>query len=432
MDRIELAERQFWRVSPDPTCHQPGLWSPEIEAWLRNDVVPCVDEFIDRPAFQERATWSLERLTPGSDSPERRAVEAADLALVESARALSRLAEHETVAGVLRALHPPKAIWTPPATHELGPDEGWVRRIAARPWTDLVCAEDYFQPRGGSMPGAPSSPTAATEWGLALVSNPELRPPGDFVIRCLFARIAILNDNLNAYRRRLQPALAEARGADPGLVEDVRRTSAALKTAIAALRTSCFGESRAASLRDSCIILTQVYEAFHPAPRLSWLPLPRATMALGPDEARTAIQRHHTVEPFDRIAVAISDLRWLEGDEPLGRARSAAIIAAGGLVVIDTPRAAYWEGEPLDVDWARYGKPWEFLRALVYKAQLRACVVERDLYGADSTGASTMANRFGALKRLVPASLWKYIVAVPPRSYRLELDPSAIHLLDSE
>ena len=58
-----------------------------------------------------------------------------------------------------------------------------------------------------------------------------------------------------------------------------------------------------ATLRDSCIILTQAYGAFHPSPDLDWLGLPRHL--LEPDLAalRHRITGSRTSEPVERIAL---------------------------------------------------------------------------------------------------------------------------------
>src|SRR4051794_27979382 len=98
MDRIELALRGFRRIRSHPRLASTQLPSRQIEAWLRDDVLPVVDEFSRRPTFREYATWPLRILAPGVDTLERRAVDAVDAALVASAESLGRLARNERVA----------------------------------------------------------------------------------------------------------------------------------------------------------------------------------------------------------------------------------------------------------------------------------------------------------------------------------------------
>ena len=136
--------------------------------------------------------------------------------------------------------------------------------------------------------------------------------------------------------------------------------------------------------------------------------------------------------PLDRIALALAlaDLKRLSGDEPPRRIDRNRAIDAGGLVLIDQPRTAFWERMPIDANWDRHSKAWEFLRRLAEKGRRAVAVREADLY-ADVPSPSAMANRFRRLKKLLPSSLWKHIVPAETRAYRLEPDRAKIHLFDA-
>src|SRR3954468_13157520 len=108
MDRIEFAERQYKRIIPSADLNWSQVPHHKLQVWLRDDVVPIVEEFSRRPAFRRHATWPLEVLIPGSNTAERRAVEAVDSALITSAGCISRLPPNKRVGGAMEAQNPPR------------------------------------------------------------------------------------------------------------------------------------------------------------------------------------------------------------------------------------------------------------------------------------------------------------------------------------
>ena len=445
MDRIELAGRRFRQLPPvSGEDHRQKRWLRAVEIWLRDDVVAAVEEFVGRPAFQERARWPLRRLVRGADTPERRAIEDVDAALVTAARALGRFADEDAIDRALRerfprqervpdrvvsrGTGPDEASWTSQEIDHLDMAGNPVRIMASRPWSDLVCPHDYLGPRGGLMRTTPLPP-GVTEGEFVLAYNPELHPIGDFLTRCLFRRIDIGQAYLNTFRRFCLRAWDRAGRPPLGSADEEGRAWQDLEDRIAELRSLCLAGPEAA-LRDSCIVLTQVYLAYHPRPDLPWLGL---ATPFNKGEARLLqhhITRSRTSEPLDRIALALADLNRLPGDSPPRRIDRNPAIDAGGLVLIDQPRTAFWERKPIEADWDRHPKPWEFLRRLAEKGRRAGAVREADLY-ADVPSPSAMANRFHRLKKLLPPSLWTHIVPAGSRAYRLVLDPVKIHLFDA-
>jgi hypothetical protein len=138
------------------------------------------------------------------------------------------------------------------------------------------------------------------------------------------------------------------------------------------------------------------------------------------------------LETLDRIAAALSDVKYLyRGSSPETSAIDAAI-ATGGLVLIEAEQEAYWERNRIDCDWRRHRKAWEMLWKLAANARIASPVNDIDLYG-EPAAFSTMANRWSRLKQLLPASLWNLVV--PGRhergQYKLTLPIHKIHLFDS-
>jgi hypothetical protein len=185
MDRIELALRRFRHILPEPLT-APMTWPliRNAELWLGDDVLAALAEVCPRPDFRDHAAAALRDLDPGSPSPRRRAVDDVDDALVAAARALDALAHDPPVADALDALFPPREQLvetaaviragapatfklTPEVVDRLNPARERVRLIATRPWSDLVCPPDYFEPYGGLMlPGEPPAGCAAGPFSL--------------------------------------------------------------------------------------------------------------------------------------------------------------------------------------------------------------------------------------------------------------------------
>jgi hypothetical protein len=92
MENLDIAIRRYQQLVPEPSSH---LWHPgilrKLRVWLTDDVGPIAESLSRRPAFRERATWSLRVFKPGADTPERRAVDAMAGSLVRCAQIQLRL-----------------------------------------------------------------------------------------------------------------------------------------------------------------------------------------------------------------------------------------------------------------------------------------------------------------------------------------------------
>jgi hypothetical protein len=184
-------------------------------------------------------------------------------------------------------------------------------------------------------------------------------------------------------------------------------------------------------LRDSCIILTQVYAAFDPSPTLSWLDVSADASESGVGALRHRITHFQNGEMFERIAAAVGDLRRLYVGKLLEQQAIDEAIATGGLVIDNSSYTAFWEKGQIEADWRRYLAAWKFLIELAKKASLQGFVGESDLYGDDVVSKSTMGTNAERLKGLLPASLRKHVLPGPERrTYRLDLPRQQIHLFE--
>jgi hypothetical protein len=465
MDRIEFAERQYKRIISSADLAWSEFPHRKLQVWLKDDVVPIVEEFSRRPAFRRHATWPLEVLIPGSNTDERRAVEAVDSALVTSAGCISRLATNKLVARAMEAQNPPRKeivdaalVISDTGIHRKRADQiiddlpvrrNQVQQIARRPWIDLVCADDYFsasrglnfqvkqarRAEGDSIvkpnPAQDVHPIHVvirpTQGEFVVSFNPELHPVGDFVTRSMLRRVEVWLSRLGDFRKLCHQALRNVKRGYLGQVEVEAKAWNDLEARVAELRRVCT-TAPAASLHDSCIILTQVYAAFHPTPILTWLGLPESVVSFGVSSLHHRIIGERRLEPLERIATAVGDLRHLY---PEGEPEESALdeaVATGGLVLADLSRSAHWETKRIPADWDRFDKPWQLLWMLATKAHLHAGVEVRDVYDNDAVTDSALSTLVGRLKRMLPPTLRRLIHPTRQRSYRLHLAPEHIHL----
>lgn len=442
MDRIELAERRYRAMMPEPSPEHLELVQRELEVWLSSDVCPLVADYARRPRFRDQAAWPLEKLSRGADSPERRLVEAVDRSLVACAKALTKLAAKPSLAKALEAMYPPRerivgeTIRITGAKSErlhvergtidtLAVERSQIRDLAGRFWTDLVCREEYFEPRGEWMRKSPEGHLQAGEFIVSF--NPELLPIGDLISRTLLRRVEVLLGLVEAFRQKCLAAVARVQAKAPALLKAVNAAWEQLDADDRSLR-SAIQAAPAVAVRESCVILTQAYAAFHPSPDLRWLKLSEAVIQHGAAMVRFQLRHKRGLEASERIAAALGDLRQLyAGDRPEQAAIDEAI-AAGGLVLVRDSREAYWDGKRIDADWSRQDNGWRLLWALAEKAGRSSPVGEADLFD-DVVSRSTMSTIFGRLKKLLPPSLRKQIrPGQSARTYYMDLRPQRAYL----
>lgn len=441
MDRLEFAIRRYQQIVSHPLRTWEEFPTRVVRVWLADDVCPVVDAYRKRPAFKDHATWPIRVLVPGAESPERRRIEAVDNGLVQAARALLGIARQKRVHRHLLDLNPPTesvAAQTVELTgtavasssvkravvDNLPVEIHQIERIAQRFWSDLVSAQDYFDPSSGWMSRNPPERQAG-DFVVAL--NPELHPIGDFVTRALLRRVEGLLDSLARFRGACLQAAKKTNSTRSARFDEERQVWQSLAADVTALQSSCMNRWDV-PVRDSCVILTQTYTAFHRAPDLTWLDLPAGVIEFGVGLLRHRLTHARNPEMIERIATALGDLRNLyDGDTPLQAAVEEAI-ASGGLVLVESSRDVYWEGKRVEKAWHRRPVLWRLLWELADKAIRRAAVKEDHLYpysGAPSKFATNMSR----LTDLLPQTLMLLISSVHgKRSYRLQLESNRIHL----
>jgi hypothetical protein len=441
MDKIDFVTRRFKQILPDPVRTVSVKDARDLQVWLRNDLCSLIENYARRTRFRELAAWVLRAIVPGANTAERQTVEDLESAVVECARALDDLASKKQVGKELRLRFPPQKKVVEKTVRvqadgefllkqrhdhvdELSLQLSQLSHVARSGLREPVNVNDFFEPQQVHVKLEDGRWIQRGEFILFL--NPELLPVGNFVVRCMFSRIEPVLKLLAAMRPEIMRVVSAVGRRYRGQ-EQAAAAWTKLQENHAALR-KVFQTGPNNQLRDSMMILTQVYAAFGPSPELDWLGLPAGLIEDGAASLRHRVSRSHNGELFERIAAAVDDLRELyEGEGPAQSAIDEAI-DSGGLVINQETFEAFWEVKPVGDNWQRHKAPWKLLVALAKKALHRADVVERDLY-IEAQSESTMATVAGRLKSRLPASLWKLIVpGRTARSYRLMLEPDKTHL----
>lgn len=159
MEELDFLTRRYRQIVPAPREYiYDSSVLRRLTVWLNDDVIPAVDSLAKRPAFREQASWVIRSLTAGSDSAERREIKLLDEALIECAKAQTRLLGKNRLWAKLQEWYRPTGhqliateLTTPvtqyemeavPTIESLEVEVAQVRQIAGRYWSDLVNMAD--------------------------------------------------------------------------------------------------------------------------------------------------------------------------------------------------------------------------------------------------------------------------------------------------
>ena len=121
------------------------------------------------------------------------------------------------------------------------------------------------------------------------------------------------------------------------------------------------------------------------------------------------------------------------GEEPDDPAEAVeAAITRGGLVLVEVPRQAYWDGEPVEIDWARHTSLWELLWELARASKGGGAVdafVLRERGGGDPKFVTKRKCRLVSAAGF-PLSLADVVVSAGRGTYRLNLLPPCIRVFE--
>lgn len=275
MDRLRLAKESYERIASASRGIMDERKSDEFEAWLESSVCSVVEDLSEIGHFREYVNWPLEKLSPESAAPERRLVDGVDGGLVALARCLCQVGGKPDVQSGLDRYFSrnPAAVATDERRRVISlPPLSEIEWIAGRLWMDLVAIEDFFHPCRELYL---MDPGRSFEEKFDALENPQLVTLGDYLTRLMFLRIDHWESQLGAFANGCVLALSRLDRDFSSDLEAVVLARSDFERRLKSLREACLA-GKDARTRDSCIVLTQVYAAYAPHPRLDWLALPIA------------------------------------------------------------------------------------------------------------------------------------------------------------
>lgn len=388
MTRHELAKLRFHQLALGLEFGADEERSDQLEAWLRDDIVPVVEDLLNNPVFRRHVREMPEQLFASPPSDRRLRIDAFAAALV---------AEAQTLVTVAREFNLVEAL----ADHDRDLDEAWIaeeaghgidtrstiEKLAERPWFDMANREDVWTPSMDLFLRRPDA--LLTRQYRRRRSDWELL--GDHIIDLMFERFDFWKQRLERGRHRLESRLVTdqstfaARERMFACVIDVDRTEQAVRRD--------WREGSEARLRKACLVLLQTYIAYHAVPQLPWLDFDsrrlevighvvrkffrhRGTLRLVEQTSDGRLQTIGTrsaslvdAQLIRQVAAAIEDLselyhRGVHADDLIAEAKDRF-----RLVVVVSPRMVFWNGQVLELPWNGAEKSWNLLLHLAVKTE---------------------------------------------------------------
>ena len=122
-------------------------------------------------------------------------------------------------------------------------------------------------------------------------------------------------------------------------------------------------------------------------------------------------------------------LRELGEADDAPRETLEAAVASGDLVLVEHPRAAYWLGRPLDVDWASRPALWDFFWGVCRHAKAGQAVDHMTFNGTDPDIVAKQKSRLRGLPGF-PRDLAALMQPVGRGTQKLNLPPARIRLFE--
>jgi len=388
MTRHELAKLRFKHLAPTLGSGLDETGSDRFDAWLRDDVVPVVEDLLGNPGFRRPVLGLAERLFSPAPSVWRVRVESLADALAAEARTLVAAArEFDLIQAIADQDRDLDEDWIKNKAPQNADTRSVIEKLSERPWFDMANSADFWTP---SMDLYLRQPDALltrqyrrgrSDWKLL----------GDHVVELMFARFDFWKKRSEKGRRQLQTRLpADASGVNAqgrilACAFDVDQKYHAV------LRDWREGDD--ARLRNACAVLLQTFIAYRPVPQLDWLGCDARELEVNGRMIRAFFRHRGTLnlveaksdgqlhllgtrqadlidpEMIRQVAAALEDLaamyhRGVHADDLIAEARDRF-----RLVVVVNPRMVFWDGTLPDLPWTTADKSWNLLLHLAVKAE---------------------------------------------------------------
>lgn len=411
-----------------------------VEQWLSGDVCLLMDELAFKRQFQSKTLWSVNKLSPDAETSERQIVIEIDRGLVAYAKALSDyfVAAEEEIKTANRSI---------PDFVSLKKQN--VEYIASKPWFDLVCTEDFFEPvrdlhlDSGKLNHEHTQAFRKHEFGI---------PLGDYITRLLLARVGywmrILDGTLNSV---LGIGAARA-GASYQAMSIVLQRKFDLDDAFKRLVDVC-EEPTHKREREACTALTLIYCGYSLRPNLDWLGCSDSFLDLHRKNIRYKVRRKGTMRTVElskqgvlttiqevaaslcdpdvirQIASSLHDITHFYDAPYDPNEVIAEAVSRAKLVLVDHAHREVWfEGKRIDVIWNNHTSSWALLWNLAAKPN--GLVDHEKLSNCSQENIRIRRHRLADL--LDRNMLDSKIESVRGLGYRLVLDAAEIVLLKDD
>ncbi len=119
-----------------------------------------------------------------------------------------------------------------------------------------------------------------------------------------------------------------------------------------------------------------------------------------------------------------------EPDDPADAVEAA--VASRGLVLVESPPQAFWDGEPVEVDWAGHASLWNLLWTLARASKGRGTVDAFTLRERDTGDLKFVTKRKYKLIKApgFPLSLADLVMPAGRGTYRVALPPERIRVFE--
>ncbi len=379
---------RFQQLAPGLALGADEERSEQWEKWLRDDVVPVVEDLLDNPIFRGRIREIPEQLFTSPPQVRRARINALADALVAEAQALVAAAKEfdllETLADQDRAQD--QAWIAKQAGHSVD-SRSVIEKLAERPWFNVVNPDDFWTPTF-DLHLTHSDPLLTQQYCR---TQPPGKLLGDHVIERMFARLDFWKKQLEHGRQQLQSRLG---GDKAGVAAHERVFTCAIdvEQKYQAVRSD-WREGNDARLRNACLVLLQTYLAYHEVPQLAWLDLDLRTLTVHGQIVRSFFRRRGPVNLTEKkngnglhkdaprpasvvdgqlirqVAAALEDLaplyhQGVHADDLIAEAKDRF-----NLVVVVDPRMVFWQGELLKLSWSDAEKAWNLMLHLAVKTE---------------------------------------------------------------
>ena len=375
MTRHDLAKLRFNQLAPGLHLGADEKRSDQLEAWLREDVVPVVEDLLDNPVFRSAVRELPEQLFTAATSDRRARINALADAFVADAQTVVAVAREfdlvETLADHDRALD---QAWIAEQTTGGIDTRSAIEKLAERPWFNVVSPEDFWTPTLDLHLIRPD-PLLTRQFRRAHSQETLL---GDHVIKGMFGRFEFWKKRLDRGRQQLQLQLPVGK---PSFVAQERMLASSFDVEQKyQLVSDDWRQGNEPRLRNACLALLQTYIAYRHAPRLPWLEVDSQALPVEGRTLRSFFRHRGTVvlaeqnndgclyvvnrreaflidiQMIRHVAAVLEDVaalyhRGVHADDLIAEAKDQF-----RLVVVVRPRMVFWNGALLNLPWDRAPK----------------------------------------------------------------------------